>query len=213
MKKNKAFFQKIAKQINPEEIPEEVLSHIKYSSLLDNLEFQRKEDSCGLSSARSMLRLQWGIKTEEAYLEELMKEYNIKEIEIEGIEPRNLAKLIHHIGKENQMDLKVFCIEKGDYNQLDWLRDNNILPITHRKTRESNNIEHYEICLGSDKENIFLYNSYPDLSSSGFYKVSKSDFIKDWWPVRKLIRKERWYLGTIERKKDLPKNLFNEEYL
>jgi len=213
MKKNKAFFQKIAKPINYERISKGVLSHINYPLLLNRVKPQRTGDSCGLSSMRSVFLLQFGIETKERDLEKLMKRFHMEELEGNGIGPKDLANLMHYVSEKNKIDTKVFVTGKGNYSQLKWLNEKNILPITHRKTREGNNVEHYEICLGPNEREIFLYNSYSHLSSSGFYKVSKPNFLKEWWPVMRPEGREKWYLAVIKGDMELPTRMFNGKYL
>jgi len=163
----------------------------------NGLALQKHDNTCGIASIRNSLLLSFDYNlSEEELLESAQKIYDDlrmkRRILNDGIGPIAMAKLIRAIGRERlNKELKVFMTPHGNINQLEYFLAINIAPIIHRPFWEGDCDGHYEIIIGTDNSNVYLFNSARDTETSGVHKKTLEDFEKKWW----LFEGEKWFLA------------------
>ncbi len=191
-------------------VPAEVAEYIENPDFLFKLENQRLHCSCGTCSLRAVLGLQFDYDVREKSLWEYKRRVFDKGM-INGIQPREIASIFKSVGRRSKRDIKVFSSRNGDIKQLEYITHLRATPIIHRELHEDDLDSHYEVVIGINKKEVYLFNPANNLETSGFYKKSFSEFMDSWWPHSKFSG-ERWYLAAIEKDEKLPKN-FKGRYL
>ena len=178
------------------------------------LTLQKNKNTRGIASIRNSFCISFNYSLPELDLwkpaQKIYDDAGIKrKILQDGIGPLAMAKLIKDIGREKlKKEFKVFMTPNGNIKQLEHLLKEGIVPIIHRSFWEGDCGGHYEIVIGTDNKNIYLFNSANDAETSGIYKKTLEDFDKKWW----LFEDEKWFLAYYPSNVILPREKFGGKY-
>jgi ABC-type bacteriocin/lantibiotic exporter with double-glycine peptidase domain len=155
---------------------------------------------CGIAVMRSVLEAQFGIRTTENELIEIVAEFYPQKKGLNSSSKETIQKLgtspaamAYCLKKKIKVPINIFCSKKGEINELQTLlQEKNIVPILHRSVRPpefglTKPEGHYVIFCGIEKDKVKIFDPKVGLRE---YAINEFDTV---WKNND----EKWFLVIV----------------